>query len=171
MNDIVGALTRTLLAWGIVRNLSKPCITCQSTCVDSTLASNNTCGTTYTACACDNNFVQNVKICLYQGTCSSDVSTWFDTATAACDASGAEANYTSTHSGNYTYSESAATESTAVASSGAATAATSSAAAASSAAASGSTSAGFSLHPMTFDGIGSAAVGIVGAVLGNVMLL
>ncbi|KAK6904444.1 hypothetical protein I204_06952 [Kwoniella mangroviensis CBS 8886] len=137
--------------------------TYQQSCVDSTLAANGTCGSTYTACACDNTFVQNVKICLYQGSCSSDVATWFDTATAACDASGQEANYTSTHSENYTYSESGGSSSTApVSSAAAATSAAASAAASSSGSSSGA--------PQQYGAVGTAALTLVGVVVGTAML-
>ncbi|WWC97826.1 hypothetical protein V866_004713 [Kwoniella sp. B9012] len=134
--------------------------TCQQSCVDSTLASNGTCGSSYTACACDNTFVQNVKICLYQGSCSSDVATWFDTATTACEASGQEANYTSTHSGNYTYSESSGSSSTAAVSSAAA-----------SASASATSSGSSSGAARQYGAVGTAALTLVGAVVGTAMLL
>ncbi|WVW83540.1 hypothetical protein I302_105561 [Kwoniella bestiolae CBS 10118] len=142
--------------------------TCQQSCADSTLASNSTCGSSFTACACDNIFVQNVKICLYQGSCSSDVATWFDLATAACESSGQDANYTSTHSSNYTYSESAGASSTAPGSSAkAASSAATSAVASAAASSSGSTSGAFEQYGV----MGTAALTIAGAVVGSIALL
>ncbi|ODN97910.1 hypothetical protein I350_07546 [Cryptococcus amylolentus CBS 6273] len=129
---------------------------CQTTCSDSVLASNSTCGSSFSACACDNVYVQNVKICLYKGSCSTDVSTWFDTASAACEATGAEANYTSTHESNYTWSSDSASGS-----------ATSSPVSSASASASSSSSSSGALPAQR---IGAAALAFVGAVVGSAML-
>ncbi|WVQ75151.1 hypothetical protein IAR50_004760 [Cryptococcus sp. DSM 104548] len=133
---------------------------CQTSCVDSSLASNSTCGSTYTDCACDNTFVQAVKVCLYQDSCKSDVSTWFDIAETACEAGGGTANYSSTHSSNYTYSSAA---SSASATSDASSAATSAASTAS------STSSSSGAFPAKQ--VGAGALAIIGAVVGSAMLL
>ncbi|ODN72701.1 hypothetical protein L202_08140 [Cryptococcus amylolentus CBS 6039] len=165
-------------------NSSTTLTECQTNCSDTTLASNSTCGSSFSECACDNIYAQAVKACLYGAGCKTDVSTWFDSATSACEAIGGDPSYSSTSSwsgsssnsswshgssssasASETASGTASSTDSAAASSG--DASSSEAASSSASASSSSSSSGASAAQQ----VGAAALAMMGVVVGTTVLL
>ncbi|WVQ85162.1 hypothetical protein IAT38_007327 [Cryptococcus sp. DSM 104549] len=118
-----------------------------------------------TSCLCNTTFITQVKNCLYQSSCSSDVPTWYNTVDPVCNVTSSS----SSSSGSGWSGKNSSSSSAAASGSGSETAAAATSSAASTASASGASS-GAGAVVASAGKVGAAMIGM-GAVVGGALLL